>query len=523
MAERTTLSIFDEGTTKGNALLSDNVFNAVNKAANVTTDGLGNIISTINSSFNNFFQQQRDLSSTNSTDSSSEVSTETYAETIVKEATEKIAEAKTETESELASVITDKIDSTALSNKEIVDSIGITASDNFTKMINDQNKKSVEVAKASTIDNKLDTDTIARLEQLSRQIDKVDSNIAKKEIQTKIAEDSTANAIMSKTELLAEASRVAKLKDELNSKYREEYLDAKFSLKKSQKAHDELQAKIVKGEFSSEKELNAAYESLESLSSNIEKQKNIMALNRQRKQEENKKLNQQMNEVVEKMGADSEVNFELKSAFGSAYSDARSNVKKNVEKTEIAKQESPKVEVEKTDGGFLSSMSSMIGEAVDAVAKPFVEKETSNQDNSNAEVESESEGLISSVTSFFGDLIGGSSTPIVEKEANQPNIENTSPIEVPKDEGTVFQEAKVEDSQSTANDATTASSIAELKTSMDDLVSSMHNMSENQSKMTDILINIMNKSSEQASNDVQPIIINKTVPVYSGEQHRIGV
>ena len=184
MAGRTILSIFDEGTSKGNSLLGDSVFSSANKSDGVSKDGLDSILKEINASFNGFFQQQRDLKtdsdSSSSESSSSSVSTETYAESVTNSNSSGSSETKSDESYSSASEIV-QTDATAaqFDAKDLIDSIGITASDSFTKMLNEENKQSAEIAKSTNVENKTSSSVDDGLKTLYSKIDAMDSAIAK--------------------------------------------------------------------------------------------------------------------------------------------------------------------------------------------------------------------------------------------------------------------------------------------------------------------------------------------------------
>ena len=200
MAGRTILSIFDEGTSKGNSLLGDSVFNTVNKGGQ-QNEGIDSILKEINSSFNNFFQQQRDLKSDgteSSTTASSEstVSSETYAETISSELSSKLSESKSEGESASSgNAVAESADSAKLDASGLVESIGITANDSIVKMLNEENRQSAEVAKATTVENKTPSTADDGLKELYSKIDAMDSTLTKNAESASAATESTANAV----------------------------------------------------------------------------------------------------------------------------------------------------------------------------------------------------------------------------------------------------------------------------------------------------------------------------------------
>lgn len=200
MAGRTILSIFDEGTSKGNSLLGDSVFSTVNKGGQ-QNEGIDSILKEINASFNNFFQQQRDLKSDgtdSSTTASSEstVSSETYAETIASELSSKLSESKTEEgAASTDNAVAESADSEKFDASGLAESIGITANDSIVKMLNEENRQSAEVAKATTVENKTPSTADDGLKELYSKIDAMDSTLTKNAESASTAAESTANAV----------------------------------------------------------------------------------------------------------------------------------------------------------------------------------------------------------------------------------------------------------------------------------------------------------------------------------------
>lgn len=172
----------DEGTSKGNALLGQSVFDVLGKGGMMPSDGVGSVLKAVNSSFDRFFQQQRDLKS-NDGGSSSSVSTETYAESVAAEVAQKVSESigassssSSETDSsETAYVTSESAASETAPTQGLAESIGVTASDSFVKMINDGNRKSEEIAEATNVETANGGRVDELLKELSGKIDAVDA------------------------------------------------------------------------------------------------------------------------------------------------------------------------------------------------------------------------------------------------------------------------------------------------------------------------------------------------------------
>ncbi len=123
------------------------------------------------------------------------MSTETYAESVANSSSSDGSETKS-AESDSPSSETAQTDAATaqFDAKDIIDSIGITASDSFTKMLNEENKQSAEIAKSTNVENKTSSSVDDGLKTLYSKIDAMDSAIAKNAENANSSVESTAKA-----------------------------------------------------------------------------------------------------------------------------------------------------------------------------------------------------------------------------------------------------------------------------------------------------------------------------------------